>query len=174
MINIHSVFTSLTLYIEIICIVSLLKPIKEPYDLRNYWYRLQGYTEDPVHIFVVALAILFINSSLEFSKEKSRYTVLLKQIRNPNLLFEFYMTKITVCYIYFVLTVYLFVIIERLIQFLLIIARLLEFELMCRYGILTQDTQTNNTIVMKGGSTQLKDWLTTKRISVDSFRKNVQ
>lgn len=127
-------------YIELVLIMFLLLPFREPYFIRDWSIRLQKGFLCPTSIMFSLMVILLINVFLEILYERTYYSSLLAQVGDKNLSFEFYMSKITACYACFLNAVYLLVLAERITNFLVLIARLLEFELMCRYAILTQES----------------------------------
>lgn len=150
MINIFSALIGSLLFLELVFVVALLKPFKEPYLIRDFWCNVLENFSNPSKIVAVIFFSLCINTFLEISWEKRYYGKLLEQVNDPDLVLEFYLSKISMCYTCFFMTLFLLLIIERIAQFLIRIARLLEFELMCRHAILTKEdgTQVSNTTVV--------------------------
>lgn len=142
MINIFSACIGSFIFLELITLVALLKPIREPYIIRDYWCKLQVNSCYPHNIILGFSIALLINSMLEIMWEKSYYSFTVDSVKNSELVWHFYSSKLSMCYTCFFLALYLLILIERIIQFLITIARLLEFELMCRHAILTKENGT--------------------------------
>lgn len=139
MINIFSFFIGILLYVELVTVVVLLKPYKEPYIIRDFWCSFLEKFGEPSIVVAVVFFSLIVNTFMEFFWERIYYDNLLKQVNDPNLVLEFYWSKMSMCYTCFFMALFLYILIERLAQFLIRIARLLEFELMCRHAILMKD-----------------------------------
>lgn len=149
MINIFSAFIGSLLFVELVFVVALLKPFKEPYLIRNFWCKILENFSNPSKISAVIFFALSMNTFLEISWEHSFYRKLLDQVNDPNLVLEFYLSEISMCYTCYFVALFLLLIIERIAQFHIRIARLLEFELMCRHAILTkEDSEASNKIVV--------------------------
>lgn len=172
MINIFSAFIGTLLFSELIILMSLLKPLREPYFFRDWWLRLQKSSTSPARVFMGIILSLFFTSFLEITYEKLYYRSLLNDVDNQNLVYQFYISKISTGYICFSMAIYLLILIERIIEFLTVVARLLEFELMCRHAILMKEQTLNQlssyTVAIKP-STDINSWLnlekTDKRLS---------
>lgn len=138
MINVATLIIGILLFIQSVCIVSLLRPIKEPYDIRTLWFSIQ---EKFCIKEIAVLVISFLTgvSILDIFLEELYYEKLLNDVQDPELTYQFYLSKVTMCVLCGLITVYQFVLIERLAAYLTVIARLLEFELMCRHTILCQN-----------------------------------
>lgn len=141
MINIFSTIIGSVLYCQLICVLALLKPIKEPYYIRNVWCNFQE-THLPPKILGIFLFALFLNTFMDMSWEKTYHGNLLAEVEDPDLVMEFYVCKIAMSYTCFFVVVFLLILIERISATLITIARLLEFELMCRHAILTRENAT--------------------------------
>lgn len=159
MINIFSTFMGILLFIELLIFLSLLKPIREPYFFRDCWYKLQESSASPVRIFMGITLSLFFSAFFDITYEKYYYGDLLNSVNDQNLIFEFYMSKISTCYICLLMALYLLILIERLTQFLILVAKLLEFELMCRHTILIIEQTMNGLSSTRGGSTDINSWI---------------
>lgn len=141
MINIFSFAISIILFTELVIIIALLKPLIEPYHIRDLWLKAQKTSYSyPSRILGGALFGLFLNAFLDISWEKNYHVNILDQVKDMNLVLEFYGSKLSMSYTCLFFVLFLFMLIERILQNLFIIARLLEFELMCRHAILTRDT----------------------------------
>lgn len=150
MINIFSAFIGILLFVEIVFVVALLKPVAEPYVIRDVWCKLLESINNPSRMLVLLLLLMFCNTFLELSYEKKSYAHLLDDVKDNQLILEFYLCKVSICYTCFFIGLYLLMLIERIVHFLVTIARLLEFELMCRHAILTREdvTQMSNTTIV--------------------------
>jgi hypothetical protein len=150
MINVFSAIVGIVLFLEVIIVVALLKPVKEPYYIRNVWCNLQENSFNPSKLLGTLVFCLFLNTFMDMSWETNYYKDLLIDVDDGDLVLEFYFSKMSMCYLCFFIVLFLFVLIERTVQSLSIIARLLEFELMCRHAILSRDsaTQTFRTMFM--------------------------
>lgn len=148
MMNVFSAVIGSLLFMELVIGVALLKPFKEPYLIRDFWCKFLENTTNPSKISAVILSSLFLNTFLEITWEKRYYEKLLKLVNEPDISMEFYLSKISMCYTCFFMALFLLLVIERIAQFLIRIARLLEFELMCRHAILTKEEQFSNTTVV--------------------------
>lgn len=137
MINIFSAFMGTILFVEILSVLALLKPIKEPYIIRDLWCKFEG--NYYVNIICSIIFLLSINTFFEISWENGFYQQLLWNNKGSPMISEFYKSKMSMCFTCFFMAVYLIILIDRLIHILTMIARLLEFELMCRYAILTRE-----------------------------------
>lgn len=143
MMNIFSAIFGVIIFLEIVSVIALLKPFREPYYIRDVWFHLQD-TYHPPKVLGILIFSLFLNTIMEISWEKFHYRCLLYEVNDPGLILEFYLSKTSICYTCFLMTLYLLVLIERIIQYLIMIARLLEFELMCRHAILSRDFTTKH------------------------------
>lgn len=150
MINIFSTIIGIILFSELLFVIALLKPVKEPYYIRDLWYHLQDNASIPSKIVGVVVFSLFVNTFMDMSWEKSHHGNLLAEVKDANLVLEFYLCKMSMSYTCFFIVLFLFMLIERIVQTIIIIARLLEFELMCRHAILTREnaTQVYRTVIV--------------------------
>lgn len=139
MINIFSAFTGILIFLELVLLVALLKPFKEPYFIRDVWCKLQENDHFSSNILMIASLSLFINAFLEVTWEKLYYYSVLNNCKNSDLVWGFYFSEITICYTCFFVAVYLLLLVERVSQFLITLARMLDYELMCRHAILSKD-----------------------------------
>lgn len=136
MINIFSTFLGIVIFTETAFVVALLRPLKEPYFIRDCWCKLQENYNFLSNIFSFFLTTFFINSVLEFLWEIGVYKSILRNTKNPWLVLHFYLSKSFVSLVCYIVAFYLLVLIEMITKFLIVMARLLDFELMCRYAIL--------------------------------------
>lgn len=137
MINIFSVVLSMFMVVELISLIVLLKPIKEPRYIRDLWCNSQGQFNSiaiPIIVFM-----LLANTLFGCLWESLHYEKLLNENPESALVYEFRKSNILIFMVCLVLCIFLLVVIERLVNFLTVIARLIEFELMCRHAILTRD-----------------------------------
>lgn len=147
MINFFSVFVATVLFTELFLVIALLKPLKEPYFVRDFWHWLQEHKMlHPLKIIPFLLILLIINTFLEISWENNFYANLLNEVTDSTLILDFYLSIVSISWTCLIMALYLILLIERLTQFLITIARLLEFELMCRHAILTKDDGTQVSI----------------------------
>lgn len=145
MINIFSAFTGIIIFLELVLLVALLKPFKEPYFIRDVWCKLQENDHFSSNILMIATLSLFINAFLEVTWKKLYYYSILNSCKNSDLVWDFYFSEITICYTCFFVAVYLLLLIERVSQFLITLARMLDYELMCRHAILSKDMDSGST-----------------------------
>lgn len=150
MINIFSICIGIILFAEVLLLVALLKPVRDPSCIRDFWAKFQERCISQTKVLISLFSFLLLNTAMEIAWENQHHNEILQQVSNSGLVLEFYSSKISLCYTCFLMAVYILLLIERLTAFLLRIARLLEFELMCRHAILTRDNATqmsNATIV---------------------------
>lgn len=140
MMNIFSIFVGTLIFFEVAFILALLKPFKEPYFIRDFWCNIQENSNNASKAAVVLLLFMMFNTLLEIFSDKKYYDSLLNRIKDERLILNFYLSKMTVSYICLFMSFYLLILIERLTHFFITIARLLEFELMCRHAILTRES----------------------------------
>lgn len=130
--------------------VALLKPFQEPCYLRDYWARFkQKYSQSPKTVLFF-ISLVFLSTALEIGVDIKERRRLFKDV-DSSLVFEYYGSKVSLCGTCFVMQAYLIVLIVWLVHFSIKVARLLEFELMCRHAVLTKDEGTeipNNPVVM--------------------------
>lgn len=138
MINIFAIVIGGCIFVELVIIISLLKPIKEPYCIRDYWCKFQGITKYEKKVLSVFILSLTVTNFLELFSESYFHSALLKNIDDQNLKWEFYKSKFYISFITFFVPIYLLLLIERITLFFITVARLLDFELMCRYAILNK------------------------------------
>lgn len=142
MINIFSIVIASIIFAEILIVFALIKPVKQPGNLRDFWCSILDKINHPEKVVAFILSMLFMNTMMQISWEKSCYKDLLIKVNDPDLELKFIVSKISLCYTLFVVVVFLFITIERLFQYLLTVARLLEFELMCRHSIMSNIVTT--------------------------------
>lgn len=138
MINIFSTFLGIVIFTEAAFVVALLKPLKEPYFIRDQWCKLQENFKFPSNILNLFIVTFFINGILELLWEISVNKPLLDNAKNPCVVLNFYLSKSFVSLVCYTIAFYLLLLIERISKFLVVMARLLDFELMCRYAILSR------------------------------------
>lgn len=141
--NIFSVLYGILIFFEVIIVILLLKPVRQPYYVRNCWKRLQDKIVNPTNaftflIFVVAM-FATVTSFFEMELEKKCYGKLLQEVNDIDLEYNFYVSKVSLSSAGCIVVVYLLIVIHRVTELLIVIARLLEFELMCRHAILSKD-----------------------------------
>lgn len=149
MINVFSTLLGTVIYMELVFIVVLLKPLKEPYFIRDCWCKVQENIHFPSNLILIFTILLIANTSLEIAWEYNYNAKLLNNTNNSEIIWNFYLTKMSISFTCSLIALYMLIVIERVTQFLIIIARLLDFELMCRHAILTRDdsSQKSNTTV---------------------------
>lgn len=143
MMNIFSVLYGFVIFSEVIFLVLLLKPVRQPYYIRNCWKQLQDKIVNPTNafsflIFVVAIVVT-VSSFFEMEFVKQSYGELLQEVDDIDLEYKFYVSKVSLSSAGCIVVVYLLIVIHRVTELLIVIARLLEFELMCRHAILSKD-----------------------------------
>lgn len=151
MINLISVILGTTLFTETVIVIALLKPFQQPCFLRDVWCVFKARYSHPPKIIALLLTFLFLLTLLEVCWESSEHRYILSEVHNTRLVLKFYSTKISLCYTCFFMQAYLLFLIEWLAEFTITVARLLEFEVMCRHAVLTRDdcTQVSHaTLVM--------------------------
>lgn len=141
--NIFSVLYGIVIFCEVIFLVLLLKPVRQPYYIRNCWKQLQEKIVNPTNafsflIFVVTIVVT-VTSFFEMKFEEQVYGELLREVNDIDLEYNFYVSKMSLSSAGCIVVVYLLVVIHRVTELLIVIARLLEFELMCRHAILSKD-----------------------------------
>lgn len=141
--NIFSVLYGTVIFFEVICLVLLLKPVRQPYYIRNCWKQLQEKIVNPTNafyclIFVVAI-FATVSSFFQMKFDKTCYRELLQEVNDIDLEYNFYISKVSLSSVGCIIVVYLLIVIHRVTELLIVIARLLEFELMCRHAILSKD-----------------------------------
>lgn len=173
MINIFSGIFGIVIFFEVIFLVLLLKPVRQPFYIRNYWKQLQEKLVNPTNafsflIFAVITAVT-VNSFFELEFEKRYYGKLLQEVNDIDLEYNFYVSKVSLSSAGCIVVVYLLILIHRVTELLIVIARLLEFELMCRHAILSIDinhdiaittplSPTYITGVLKLHEDRMRDW----------------
>lgn len=138
MINIFATILGCFLFVELVILISLLKPIKEPYYIRDYWCKVQTGTNYEKYFILVSILSLLLTNFLEMFYENYFYSKLLTSTDDKTLNREFYKSNFFISLITFFIPIYLLILIERITLFLITVARLLDFELMCRYAILNE------------------------------------
>lgn len=143
MMNVFSVLYGTIIFFEVIFLVLLLKPITQPYYVRNCWTQLQEKKVNPTSaftflIFVIAIVVT-ASSFFEMEFEKMCYKELLQEVNDIELEHNFYISKFALSSTGCIIVVYLLIVIHRVTELVILIARLLEFELMCRHAILSKD-----------------------------------
>lgn len=138
LVNIFSISASIVLFAEMIFVLSLIKPVTEPHLIRSYWYRLHARINPGVVVAILILSLI-LNTMLEITYDEIAYQELLSQVKDPKLVREFYVAKFSSSYMIFFMTLYLFLVIESVVQTTLLMARLLDHELMCRRAVLLGD-----------------------------------
>lgn len=145
---------------ELAIIMALLRPIQQPGALRDLYCDFKKKFAYPTKIIVLLMAILFVSTLLEISWESTNHHRALANSHDAHLIIQFYVSKISLCYICFFMEIYLIFVIEWIAEFTIRVARLLEFELMCRHAVLTRDdtaAQISNTaLVMANYGTSYK------------------
>lgn len=172
MMNIFSILYGTVIFFEVIFLVLLLKPVRQPYHIRNCWKQLQDKIVNPTDAFyclIFVVAIVATGSSFfQMKFETTCYRELLQEVNDVDLEYNFYISKVSLSFAGCIIVVYLLIVIHRVTELLIVIARLLEFELMCRHAILSKDINqdiattyvpsaipTYNAGVIKG---RLRDW----------------
>lgn len=144
MINIFSVLYGTIIFSEVILLVLLLKPVRQPYYVRNFWTQLQGKMINPTNAFsflILVVAVIVIVSSFSLMEfEKAWYKELLQEVNDINLERNFYISKVSLNSAGCIAVVYLLIVIHRVTELLILLARLLDFELMCRHAILSKES----------------------------------
>lgn len=132
----------MTLFVELFIVLAILKPFQDPCTIRDLWAQFQEQCISQVKAYTVILFFMLLNAGMEISWENVHHHHLLEEVGDSELILEFYSCKISLCYTCFFMTLFILFLIERLTFFIVMIARLLEFEFMCRYAILTKDIAT--------------------------------
>lgn len=151
MINLFSIIIGTSLFLELAIIVALLKPVRQPGALRDLWCDFKKRFAYPTKIIVLLMGVLFLSTLLEISWESTNHHRALLHSPNAHLILQFYASKISLCYICFFMEIYLIFVINWIAEFTIRVARLLEFELMCRHAVLTRDEniqQVSNTAIV--------------------------
>lgn len=144
MIGVSRMFTGTFLFVELVAVIALLKPFQQPCYLRDYWCKFKQKFPQPPKIVALLVSISFISTVVDICLDIQAHYLLLQDV-NTDLALEFYVSKISLCYSCFIMQSYLLFLIEWLVHFSIRIARLLEFELMCRHAVLTKDETTQVT-----------------------------
>lgn len=173
MMNIFSILYGILIFFEVIILVLLLKPVRQPYYIRNCWKQLQEKIVNPTNAFslliLVVTIVVTVSSFFEMEFEKKCYGALLQEVNDIDLEYNFYVSKVSLSYAGCIVVVYLLIVIHRVTELLIVIARLLEFELMCRHAILSKDinqdiavttsvTPTYIAKVFKFNEDKVRDW----------------
>ena len=142
MIGLFRLFLAISLFIELAIVVALLKPFREPLFIRDYWYRFkQKYSHAPqVMLFLITLAT-FMSAVLELCMQRTINKSMLTDV-DTKLVLEFCGSKVSLCYCCFFMQAYLIFLIGWLVDFSIRVARLLEYELMCRHAVLKKEELT--------------------------------
>lgn len=151
MMNIFTVLFGIVIFIEVIVLVLLLKPVRQPFYIRNYWKQLQerlvNHTNAFSFLIFAVISAVTLNSFFEIEFEKRYYGELLREVNDIDLEYDLYITKVSLSSVGCIVVVYLLIVIHRVTELLIVIARLLEFELMCRHAILFKDIINQDVLV---------------------------
>lgn len=161
--SIFSVLYGIVIFCEVIFLVLLLKPVRQPYYIRNCWKQLQEKIVNPTNafsflIFVVTIVVT-VTSLIEMKIEKQYYGKLLQEVNDIDLEYNFYISKISLSSAGCIVVVYLLIVIHRVTELLIVIARLLEFELMCRHAILSKDINEDIAITNSVSPTYMAEFI---------------
>lgn len=142
MIALFRSFLATTLFIEVAIVVALLKPFQQPCFIRDYWYKFKHrHSQTPQVVMFLVTLVTFMSTVLELCVQRSQNISILKGV-DTKLVLEFCASKMSLCYSCFFMQAYLIFLIGWLVHFSIRVARLLEFELMCRHAILKKEEFT--------------------------------
>lgn len=160
MINVFSIIIGFVLYTQVMFVIALLKPISEPYLIRDFYCKAVNYFNESSEFLIFSTICLIGNTLLEISFNRLYYYSMLRTSQDieKGLIEEFRFSQISMSFTCFMMALYLLVTIERIFELLTKIARLLEFELMCRHAILTKEEEANvrNATVVQANFHDLK------------------
>lgn len=146
--SLHGIF----LFFEVVVVVALLKPVREPCIVRDSWIVIINFCKGEYRLFLYVILVLSTNVFLDLCFEDAFYKSFLENVADTDVVLIYRESKDLLSYFCFYMAIFLLIIIERIARLLITVARLLEFELMCRYSILTGEPQQSsfnkNTMVM--------------------------
>lgn len=150
-INIFSLFSGITLFCELVFVIALLKPFKEPHIIRDGIINLRKQGHFTVISFDIIL-LFFIITVTGIFWEILQFKSFFKSNTQVELINVFYKTVTTVHLVCFIINVFVLFLMERILKMICFIARLLEFELMCRYAMLTRELPLDSELSVENTS----------------------
>lgn len=136
MINVFNIFVGVSMYMEFLIVTALLKPVREPRGIRDTWYGLLKSGISPTKATGVFVLSLSAGILLDLMWDVIFYHSILVDTDDETLVREFYVSKVLMCVTNFSTSLFLLALIMKLVQFLIVLSGMLEYEIMCRHAIL--------------------------------------